>query len=106
MSDQAFNLLLVALFSSILLAVLSTIMLGVLVPRSSSPGQELFTTGTVPPYSFFVSLKARYFLPWIPVPAGCRKSARVALVLGRIGAAIALLALVTMLIFGIKNVGV
>jgi hypothetical protein len=96
--DAGLQLLLLVLFAGMLLCILCLLWLGALVPRDSSAGRALFSYGTLWPYNFVVSLRGRFFLPWVAHPdfSGCKRSARFAFRGARFGACVVMAALVSM----------
>jgi hypothetical protein len=99
------ELLLVILIAGVALTVTSLAWLGRSVPAGTPMHAELFTSGDIPPYNFVVTLRARFFLPWVAAPdlSKCR-SAPAALLAARVGAMLAFVSLIAMLIGGFTNV--
>ena len=100
------ELILLLLFVGMLLSVVSMLWQGTQVPRGSSAHMALFSAGAIYPYNLVVSLRAKHFLPWVPLPdfSGCGSFAVCALALSRIGAYIALFALVGLVVVWVANV--
>ena len=99
------ELILLVLFVGVLISVVSMLWLSAQVPRGSTAFLALFSAGTIYPYNLAVSLRAKFFMPWVPFPdfSGCGRFAVQALVLSRIGAYIALLAFIGLLIAGLAH---
>ena len=99
------ELILVAVLAGILISVVGTIWLSAQVPSSSSAHSALFSAGTIHPYNLMVSLRVKFFLPWVPLPdfSGCGSFAWAALALSRLGAYVALFALIGLVFVGLVH---
>jgi hypothetical protein len=99
------DILLSALLVGVLVAITSVIALGQSCPPTSDAYRQLFSRGSVPPYTGMTSLRTRFLLPWHPSPnfAGCRPYARWLLGVARLGAAIALVALATLITLWVRS---
>ena len=97
---------LLVLFVGVLISIGSMLWLGTQVPRGSAAFLALYSAGTIYPYNLAVSLRAKFFLPWVPLPdfAGGGFLAGWALVLSRLGAYLASLALICLVVAGLGYV--
>jgi hypothetical protein len=105
MSTALFDLLLVLLLAGALVCVSAMVILKATVPSSSDVHTALFQRGTFHPYSSIVSMRAKYFLPWISIPAfsGVGLIARWALVAVRVGAYASFLSLLGLIALGLSH---
>jgi len=94
-----------ALLVGVLVTIISVIALGQSCPPTSDAYRRLFSRGSVPPYTGMTSLRARFLLPWIPSPnfERCRPYARWSLVVARLGSAISLVALATLITLWVRS---
>jgi hypothetical protein len=65
MSRETLDLLLVALFASVALCAISLVLLRMSVPRNLSSDDDLLARGAIPPHTAAVSMRAKFFLPWV-----------------------------------------
>jgi hypothetical protein len=100
MNDASLDLLLVVLFGCLALSVISVVVLRASTSRQMQSDTNVFARGSVPPYTTMVSLRAKYFLPWM-YPAqllGAGLVSRVSFWLARLGAYGAMAALVGLVV--------
>ena len=97
--------LLLVTFTGVLVAVVSMMRLRGSCPATTPAHELLFTRGATPPYTEILSLRVRYFLPWVAAPdfSGCRPIARHLLLAVRLGASVAVLGVLTMIASGLRH---
>jgi hypothetical protein len=102
MNEPTLELLLVALLLGTLLCVVSLMFLRSRVQRSDPVHSALFSAGATFPYSMVLSLRAKYFLPWVRPPNCSQRHFVVSssLWLARVGAYIAAAAFSVMIAVG------
>src|SRR6266404_3970847 len=96
------ELALAGVFIGVLICVLAMMALKLACPPTSLARDQLFASGAVYPYTRVVSLKLSILLPWRSAPnfAGCHRSAPGLLAVARLGAGIAALSLVLLILLG------
>jgi hypothetical protein len=105
MNSATFELLLILLLAGALVCVVAMLFLKAKVPAGTEAHSALFQQGTFHPYSSIVSLRAKFFLPWVSIPAtpGLSLAASRALVGVRVGAYASLLSLLGLVAFGLSH---
>jgi hypothetical protein len=105
MNSTTLELLLIFLLAGALVCVAGMLLLKAKVPSGSEAHSALFQQGTLPPYSSIVSLRMKFFLPWVssPVTPDFGLAASWALVGVRAGAYASLLSLLGLIALGLLH---
>jgi len=102
MTSTASELALAGVFIGVLICLLAMMALKLACPPTSLARDQLFASGAVYPYTGVASLKLSVLLPWRSAPnfAGCHRFAPGLLAMARLGAGIAALSLVSLILLG------